>query len=518
MNPAPGLRNRDPLLDKTADPGPDTQETGPGSGRDLADAVAELERARAQARRDVLDLQNRLAATEARLNRLKPLFWAFAAIDLVIKAVVRLMLIPVGLVLALFRLGRLRTLVEDARLRSQRLVRADDGRWTPELDCTALRQHILRKLGLKTPTLYTVRPKQRVALAKRPRVLHVMPNVWVGGSTQLVVDLFDHLGHAFEMEVATSSLPANGRHAGMPTHIISKPADPWAVRDLLRRVRPQIVHVHYWGDIDEPWYRPFFHAAEAFGCPIIQNVNTPVTPFAEVPVARNVFVSQTVLDRFGSSAPAQVIHPGIDLVQFAPRPFQPHAGDAVGMVYRFERDKLNEASIEPFIQLVRQRPQTRVILIGDGSLFAHFHTRVGEEGLTDRFEFMGTVPYEALPDQYARFRVFVAPVWQESFGQVVPFAMAMGLAVAGNKVGALPEILGDDATLGTSPAETAAIIARLLDDPGAMEAIGARNRSIARTAFDVEQMAIQYARLYREIAPTEFELMPGYPDAVNFPL
>jgi glycosyltransferase involved in cell wall biosynthesis len=518
MNPASGLRNRHPLLDKTADPGPDTQATGPGSGRDLADAVAAFQRARAQTRRDILDLQDRLAATEARLDRLKPLFWAFAAIDLAIKAVVRLVLIPVGAVRALFRVGRLRTLVQDAQLRSQRLVRTGDGQWKPEPDHAAMWQYILRKLGLKTPTLYTVRQKQRLALASRPRVLHVMPNIWVGGSTQLVVDLFDHLGHAFEMEVATSSLPANGRHTGMPTHIISKPADPRAVRDLLRRVKPHIVHVHYWGDIDEPWYRPFFHAAEAFGCPIMQNVNTPVTPFGEVPVARNVFVSQSVLDRFGSSAPAQVIHPGIDLVQFAPRPFQPDAGGAVGMVYRFERDKLNEASIEPFIQLVRQRPQTRVILIGDGSLFAPFHARVAEEGLTGRFEFMGSVPYEALPDQYARFRVFVAPVWQESFGQVVPFAMAMGLAVAGHKVGALPEILGDDATLGTTADETAAIIARLLDDPAHLEAIGARTRSIARTAFGVDQMAIQYARLYREIAPAQSELMPGYPAAVNFPL
>ena len=506
------------MLDKTADPQPDAQEIGPGPGPVLADTVAGLEQARRQARRDILDLQDRLAATEARLDRLKPLFWAFAAIDLAINTVMRLVLIPIGAVRALFRIGRLSTLVQDARLRSQRLVRTGDGQWKPEPDQTAMRHYILRKLGLTTPTLYTVRQKQRLALASRPRVLHVMPNVWVGGSTQLVVDMFDHLGHAFEMEVATSSLPANGQHAGMPTHIISKPADPRAVRDLLRRVKPHIVHVHYWGDIDEPWYRPFFHAAEAFGCPIIQNVNTPVTPFAEVPVARNVFVSQTVLDRFGSDAPAQVIHPGIDLAQFAPRPFHPDAGDAVGMVYRFERDKLNEASIEPFIQLVRQRPQTRVILIGDGSLFAPFHARVTEEGLTDRFEFMGSVPYEALPDQYARFRVFVAPVWQESFGQVVPFAMAMGLAVAGNRIGALPEILGDDATLGTTAEETAAIIARLLDDPAALEAIGARNRSIARTAFGVDQMAIQYARLYREIAPAESELMPGYPAAVNFPL
>jgi hypothetical protein len=58
--------------------------------------------------------------------------------------------------------------------------------------------------------------------------------------------------------------------------------------------------------------------ANELGCPILQNINTPVAPFASVPVARNVFVSQTILDRFGSAAPSQVIHPGIDLALFSP--------------------------------------------------------------------------------------------------------------------------------------------------------------------------------------------------------
>jgi glycosyltransferase involved in cell wall biosynthesis len=143
---------------------------------------------------------------------------------------------------------------------------------------------------------------------------------------------------------------------------------------------------------------------------------------------------------------------------------------------------------------------------------------VAEKGLLDRFEFTGAVPYAALPAQYARFKVFVAPVWQESFGQVVPFAMSMGLAVAGNRVGALPEILGDSSLLADTPDALADHVLRLLDDRAAIDAVGRRNRAIACAAFSVERMAVDFLDVYRRVIPEQVELMPDYPAAVDFPL
>ncbi len=155
-------------------------------------------------------------------------------------------------------------------------------------------------------------------------------NVWVGGSTQLIVDLQDYLGHRIDMEVITSSLPPHGSHQGMTIKVAPQPASRHLVRSIFTRFRPHIVHVHYWGDVDEPWYRVVFEIAAEFGCPIVQNVNTPVAPFADVAIARNVFVSQSVLDRFGSSVPAEVIHPGVDLDRFAPPMAEnPDAFDAI---------------------------------------------------------------------------------------------------------------------------------------------------------------------------------------------
>jgi glycosyltransferase involved in cell wall biosynthesis len=374
-------------------------------------------------------------------------------------------------------------------------------------------------MGLSRPTIYRVNPRQRLSITHRPRILHIIPNVWVGGSTQLLLDLHNHLGHRYEMKVVTSALPANGRHAGMKISVVPRPPSRHEVRHIFTSFRPHVAHIHYWGDVDGPWYRAFFEMAAEFDCPILQNINTPVAPFTSVQVARNVFVSQTMLDQFGSAIPAQVIHPGIDLPMFsAPGKSDPDSYDTIGMVYRLERDKLSESSIEPLITVVKHRPNTRVIIIGDGSLFMHFWSRVKEENLLSRFEFTGYVPFEDLPTQYTRFKIFVAPVWQESFGQVIPFAMSMGLAVAGHRVGAIPEILGDDSTLGATPDETAFRILRLLGSRDTIDVIGARNRSIARAKFSVERMAVAFADVYESMVPGGADLMPDYPSAVYFPL
>jgi glycosyltransferase involved in cell wall biosynthesis len=494
--------------------------TEPGPAHNMIERVTELETEQGLLRRQLIVLEDQLGDLEARLAQLAPLVAAWSIVRSGLRLLTTILAFPIQLVRILLKVPAMTKRLKEARLRSERLIKdPHDGRWASKLDRQAYFVQVIRAMGLSRPTIYRVNPRQRPSIVHRPRILHVIPNVWLGGSTQLILDLHDYLGHRFEMEVVTSALPAQGRHHGMRICVLSRPPSRHEVRRIFGRFRPHIAHIHYWADVDGPWYEAFFDIATEYGCAILQNVNTPVTPFSSVPVARNVFVSQTILDQFGSTATAQVIYPGINLSMFSPlETFDLDSYDAIGMVYRLERDKLNEMSIEPFIIVVKHRPQTRAIIIGDGSLLPHFRSRVREEGLLDRFEFTGYVPFETLPAHYTRFKIFVAPVWQESFGQVIPFAMSMGLAVAGNRVGAIPEILGDNSTLGTSPDETASHILRLLDNREAIDAIGARNRSIARANFCVERMVTAYADVYKSLAPGETDLMPDYPPAVYFPL
>jgi glycosyltransferase involved in cell wall biosynthesis len=343
--------------------------------------------------------------------------------------------------------------------------------------------------------------------------------VFVGGSTQLVVDLMEHLGHKYEMEVVTAALPARGRHSGMTIHHLPLPGNVTVFHSLLQRVQPDLLHVHYWGSTDQPWYDALFEAAETRGCRVLQNINTPVAPHQSRSLVRNVFVSRYARSLAGASTvPQRVIHPGIDLELFKPpAAFDARAMDSVGMVYRLEPDKLNDASIMPLIEVAKRRPRTRVFVIGDGTLFDAFVRAVKAAGVWDNFAFTGSVPFAMLPHWYSQFRTFAAPVWQESWGQVSTFAMAMGLAVAGNRVGALPEILESDETLGASVDETAARMVALLDSPARIEALGKRNRQIALQRFSIGDMVAAYDQTYQELVGVPADPMPGFPAAKLFP-
>jgi glycosyltransferase involved in cell wall biosynthesis len=495
----------------------------PGLAHPTAGAGADESAARdeqAAINRSLFMMQDHLAELDARLARLEPWLRAGSLARTGLRRLAGIFRFPVKLAALILHWRETGRRIKDARIRSERLV-FDSSRsvFRCRVDFPTFAGHLRRSFGFFPPAVYRVEPRQRLALASRPRILHAIANVWVGGSTQLIVDLHNHLGHRFEMKVMTSALPAHGSHKGMSIDVVPKPNSHHLVRCIFSRFRPHIVHVHYWGDVDEPWYKTIFEIAAEFECPILQTINTPVAPFAGVRVDHNVFVSHSVLDQFGSTVPASVIYPGIDLDRFAPPAvIDPDSFDAIGMIYRLENDKLDKDAIELFLEIAERRPKTRIVIIGDGSLFAHFRSRVEQEGRLSQFEFTGYVPYEELPAQLARFRTFVAPVRQESFGQVIPFAMRAGMAVAGYNVGAIPEILGSTQTLGKTLAETAENITTLLDDPKLIAALGERNRTIALERFSVEDMAVRYFQLYRDLAPREVDILCGLPDAVHFPI
>lgn len=410
------------------------------------------------------------------------------------------------------------------RLAARRSVWSEkDKRWRQKLDYRVWIRSVWRGVrGLfadKDAPIYRIRQREATVGGARPRIMHAIPNVYLGGSTQLIVDLFDFLGHKYEMQVMTSALPAGQRHEGMIIHELREPTTVEAIYDLLTKFQPDVVHVSYWGDVDTPWYDKVFAAASRYGCKIIENVNTPVVPYRQPDIVRFIYVSEYVRREFGSNSPHEiVIHPGIDLERFAPPTnIDLDAANSVGMVYRLEPDKLNIGSIEPLIQVVKARPRTRVVIVGNGSLFEPFLQRVTAAGVRDNFVFTGYVPYSELPAYYRMFRIFVAPVWKESFGQVAPFAMNMGMAVAGYNVGALSEILGYEDTLGSSVEECARKIVELLDSPAQAEHYGRLNRERAQAHYAIEAMCRAYDRVYRSALGVALDLMPGFPQAELFP-
>jgi glycosyltransferase involved in cell wall biosynthesis len=315
-----------------------------------------------------------------------------------------------------------------------------------------------------------------------------------------VVDLFERLGHLYEQEVATQYNPDPPNYTGIPIHEFSGVDAQDKFIDYLRLYRPDLVHVHYWED--RRWYGTMIKAAREFGCNVIQNVNTPTAPYTDSCISRYIYVSDYVKTRFGKrDQPSITIYPGSNFKLFSRDKSQPVPDNCIGMVYRLDIDKLHKKSIDVFIKVVQKRPQTKVIIVGGGPYLEPYKAAVKTGKVEHAFTFTGFVPYESLIGFYAQMSLFVAPVWKESFGQVGPFAMSMGLPVVGYNVGALAEIVGDCGLLaprGNSEA-LAELIINLLDDKERRKQIGSRNRDRAHKLFSVENMVNDYLKLYQEL-------------------
>ena len=347
----------------------------------------------------------------------------------------------------------------------------------------------------------------------RPRVLHVIANFYTGGSSQLVVDLIEHLGHRFQQSVITRDLPPTPAYTGVQLIHCPRITSVDQALSHLRSSRPDFLHVHFLGhhgnaysEEDWQWYHHLFRAAEKHGYDVLENLNIPVQPYISDSVRRYVHVSDYVRQRFAPVDARNVtVYPGSDLTFFSRDPDYDIPDDCIGMVYRLEKDKLNEQSIEVFIETVRRRPATKVLIVGGGRYLEYYRQRVRQEGLADAFSFTGYVAYSDLPSYYERMSLFVAPVHSESFGQVSPFAMGMSLPVVGYRTGALEEITGDRSLLAPPGDyhELARIITSLLDDRERRIRIGSFNRERALRSFSVEAMIDQYAGLYQDMLVTE---------------
>lgn len=173
----------------------------------------------------------------------------------------------------------------------------------------------------------------------------------------------------------------------------------------------------------------------------------------------------------------------------------------VGHVGRFAQQKNHGFLIEVFAELLKVRPDARLVLVGQGELEGEVHAKAEAFGVLDGIVFAGVRP--DVPALLSAFDVLALPSLYEGMPNVVIEAQAAGLACAvSDTVTRQADVTGlveylpiDDPTAWTKALESAATMERL-DTRTAMAAAG----------YDISSEAKKFVELVYGVAAIESEL------------
>ncbi len=294
-------------------------------------------------------------------------------------------------------------------------------------------------------------------------------------------------------ELAGSPAPPLWRRA-MERFLVGEGVDAvlaefgWAGVRLMRPCRavgvPLVVHFHgadayrdTWLDRLDPLYDELFETAAAI-----------------------VAVSTDMRDQLvGLGAPAEkvTVNPcGVDpdLFDGADPIAAPPVFVAVG---RFVEKKGPELTLEAFHHVVAERPEARLVMIGDGELLADCRERVERWGIGHAVDFRGVRSHAEVAIAMRGARGLVQHSVRASDGDMegTPVAVleagASGLPVVATRHGGIVDVVIHDGTgLLVEERDTdgmARHMVALLDDPGRAADLGARGRDRIRAHYSMDR-------------------------------
>jgi glycosyltransferase involved in cell wall biosynthesis len=282
-----------------------------------------------------------------------------------------------------------------------------------------------------------------------------------------------------------------------------------SARALLRRVRPDVVHVQSHMILG----RMLLGAAQDLGIPAVATTHMipdnilPAISFLHLPPARlrrlfwwdaarvlgraGVVTAPTphaamLAETHGVAGPVLPVSNGLDTSRFQPdtsgrgTAFRERhgipAGPLLGVVGRLDHEKHVDEIIRSLTIVRRSVPGARLLIVGEGDEQARLRATVRAEGLEQAVTFTGRLSDEELSDVYAAIDVFVNAGTAELQSLVTLEAMATARPVVAVDAGALPHLVRHGENGFRYPHGDAGALAdrvvRVLSDPDAAAAMG----------------------------------------------
>ena len=300
-----------------------------------------------------------------------------------------------------------------------------------------------------------------------------------------------------------------------PTHEIDL-ASAWQLSRVVRQVRPNVIHAH---DPDavatcalalsilSPSPRPAFIAShrseQRLG-------HRSFTRWKYSEVNRHVANSAALADRLhGEGLPRAtlvVVHEGVDVERIARMQptsvheafYLPHGSPVVVNVAALVPQKGHHQLIEAAALVVREVPDARFVIIGEGDLRPALEKQIRERHL-ERHVFLAGFREDAAAMIKASDLLVLTPL-MEGMSLALVDAMAAGKAAVATAVGGIPEVMVDGETgylvPPRDPQATADRLVFLLERPEARARMGEAALARARQAFTVDRMVEQTLAVY----------------------
>lgn len=216
---------------------------------------------------------------------------------------------------------------------------------------------------------------------------------------------------------------------------------------------------------------------------------------------------------------AVTVHEGIDLQHVAAAPplnvheefWLPHDAPVVGNVAALVPHKGQRHLIGAAAIVVREVPDARFVIAGEGELRAALERQIREHHLEKHVFLAGFRP-DAL-SLLKSVDLFVMSSVTEGLGTSILDAMACGKAVVGTRTGGIPEVVVDGETgllvLPRDDQALAAAIVRLLTDPDLRRRLGEAGLVRVRERFSAERMVLDTIGIYGEVLRAVATAGPG---------
>ena len=225
----------------------------------------------------------------------------------------------------------------------------------------------------------------------------------------------------------------------------------------------------------------------------------------------------TALRPYFRDQPFQIIPNGVDTEMYRPRPTgeeRPPGPPRILFVGRFDPRNGLGTLLDAARILKAQGREFVVQVIGDGAARPRYHRMAQELGVWDRIEWLGTLDKER-PRYYREADVFACPCVLASFGVVLLEALSSGTpVVCADNIG-FHQVIRDGVpgrfTTPHDPADLAAGIAEVLDDPARRREWGERGRRLVLERYAWTAVAGRIDEVYREIYDAKRGLPSEHP-------